>query len=82
MMCPTYFWRKGGFDVKKLTMEQGKSITFSEGCEKHLLNCKQRNLREGTLNHYRQSYPQFYKFFDPDMPLTEINVDMYNSFIL
>ena len=68
--------------MKKLTMERGMSITFSEGCEKHLLNCKQRNLREGTLNHYRQSYLQFYKFFDPDMPLTEINVDMYNSFVL
>jgi len=58
------------------------SITFSEGCEKHLLNCKQRNLREGTLNHYRQSYLQFYKFFNPEMPLIEMNVDMYNSFVL
>jgi len=57
------------------------SITFSEGCEKHLLNCKQRNLREGTLNHYRQSYLQFYKFFNHEMPLIEMNVDMYNSLV-
>jgi len=54
--------------VKKLKMARGVTLTFQEGCNKYLENCRQRNLREGTINHYRQSYLYFYKFFDPKMP--------------
>ena len=60
--------------MKKLQMCAGKSLSFEEGCNKYLENCRQRNLREGTINHYRQSYVQFFKFFDPNMPIGEINV--------
>ena len=28
-------------------------ITFKEGCEMYLLNCRQRNLREGTIRRSR-----------------------------
>ena len=55
--------------MKKLRMVKGNSITLEEGCNKYLDNCRARNLREGTINHYRQSYLYFYKFFDPKMPL-------------
>ena len=54
--------------MKKLKMARGVTLTFEEGCNKYLENCRQRNLREGTINHYRQSYIYFYKFFDPKMP--------------
>ena len=37
-------------------MARGITFTFEEGCNKYLENCRQRNLREGTINHYRQSY--------------------------
>ena len=37
-------------------MSRGVTLTFEEGCNKYLENCRQRNLREGTINHYRQSY--------------------------
>ena len=37
-------------------MARGVTLTFEEGCNKYLENCRQRNLREGTINHYRQSY--------------------------
>ena len=50
--------------MKKLKMARGVTLTFEEGCNKYLENCRQRNLREGTINHYRQSYLYFYKFFD------------------
>ena len=49
--------------MKKIKMSRGVSFTFEEGCNKYLENCRQRNLREGTINHYRQSYLYFYKFF-------------------
>ena len=54
--------------MKKLKMTAQK-LTFEEGCNKYLEYCRQRNLREGTINHYKQSYTQFYKFFDPKMPI-------------
>lgn len=57
-------------------------LTFSEGCEMYILNCKQRNLRAATIEHYEQSCNQFYKFFDPDMPVSQINQAMYNDYII
>ena len=55
------------------------SITFEEGCDMYILNCKQRNLRQGTINHYKQSYTQFYKYFDREMLLSEITEQTYKS---
>ena len=46
--------------MKKLKMARGVTLIFEEGCNKYLENCRQRNLREGTIEHYRQSYVQFY----------------------
>ena len=53
-------------------MMQGNLLTLEEGCNKYLDNCRARNLREGTINHYRQSYTQFYKYFDRDMLVSDI----------
>ena len=55
--------------MKKMKMTVSNKITFKEGCDKYLDNCRQRNLREGTINHYKQSYTQFYKYFDADIVL-------------
>ena len=41
--------------MKKLKMSKGVTLTFEEGCNKYLDNCRARNLREGTVNHYRQT---------------------------
>ena len=68
--------------MKKLKMSVTKTLTFQEGCEKYLEYCRQRNLREGTINHYRQSYTQFYKFFDPDTPIEEFDEDAYKNYVL
>lgn len=32
--------------MKKLKMARGVTLTFEEGCNKYLENCRQRNLRE------------------------------------
>ena len=50
--------------MKKLRIVEQNFLTLEEGCNKYLDNCRSRNLREGTINHYRQSYVQFAKFFD------------------
>ena len=43
--------------MKKLKMARGVTLTFEEGCNKYLENCRQRNLRDGTIDHYRQMPP-------------------------
>ena len=68
--------------MKRLKMNNFESITFEEGCNKYLDNCRQRNLREATIRHYRQSYNQFYKFFEPETPLSEIKKSDYNNYVV
>ena len=68
--------------MKKLNMLLTESVTFEEGCNKYLDNCRQRNLREGTINHYKQSYTQFYKYFDPNMPVENFTADMYKRYVV
>lgn len=68
--------------MKKLSMERKAKLTFAEGCKSYLENCKQRNLREGTINHYRQSYDQFFRYFDADMPLEEFSAEKYKEYVV
>ena len=68
--------------MKKLKMKATRGLTFEEGCNKYLEYCRQRNLRQGTINHYRQSYVQFFKFFTPDTPIEEIDEDAYKRYVL
>ncbi len=68
--------------MRKLQMQTTNSITFEEGCNKYLDNCRQRNLRQGTINHYKQSYTQFYKYFEPEIPIEQINEKAYNNYVL
>ena len=41
--------------MKKLKMIPNQKLTFEEGCNKYLEYCRQRNLREETINHYNQN---------------------------
>jgi integrase/recombinase XerD len=68
--------------MKKMTMDVADSMTFEEACEKYLENCRVRNLREGSINHYKHSYKQFYKFFAPETPIVEIDAEAYKRFVL
>ena len=68
--------------MKKLRMVKSNSITLEEGCNKYLDNCRARNLREGTINHYRQTYVQFAKFFDMQMPVSEITEEVYQRHVV
>lgn len=68
--------------MKKMKIARSVTLTFEEGCSKYLENCRQRNLREGTIGHYRQSYVQFYKYFDPQMPIEDIDESTYKDYVL
>ena len=67
--------------MEKIRMLRENSLTFEEGCNLYLNNCRERNLRQDTIRHYQQSYDQFYKFFDRDMPVKKITQKEYNSYI-
>lgn len=68
--------------MKKLKLSKSETITFQEGCNMYLDDCRQRNLREGTIRHYKQSYTQFYKYFDPAMPITEMTEQSYKDYVI
>ena len=68
--------------MKKIKMITNQKLTFEEGCNKYLEYCRRRNLRQGTINHYRQSYMQFYKHFNPQMPIEDIDLDAYKNYVL
>ena len=68
--------------MQKIKMSRGVTLTFEEGCKRYLENCRQRNLREGTINHYRQSYLYFYKYFDPKMPIEDIDEQTYKDYVI
>ena len=68
--------------MKKLKMVEQNSLTFQEGCNKYLDYCRARNLREGTINHYRQSYVQFGKFFDMNMQVCDIDEQIYQKYVV
>lgn len=57
-------------------------ITFEEGVELYYLDCKARNLREGTLKHYKDSVKQIYKYIEPDTLIEDMTEDMFRDFII
>lgn len=56
--------------------------TFKDGCEDYLLDCKARNLREGTIKHYTDVMKQLYKYIPEDTPITDMNVKIFKQFII
>lgn len=68
--------------MRKMRMVEQNFLTFEEGCNKYLDNCRARNLREGTINHYKQSYVQFAKFFDMQMPVSEMDAQLYQKYVI
>lgn len=63
-------------------MTASQAMTFEEGCNKYLEYCRHRNLREGTIGHYRQSYTQFYKYFDRNLPIQDLDATAYKDYVI
>ena len=63
-------------------MRTKSSGTFGDGCRMYLDYCKLRNLSDGTIKHYKQSFIQIYKYFPESMPLDEIDEESYKGFVI
>lgn len=68
--------------MEKLKLTKDSSITLRQGCEMYITDCRQRNLRDGTINHYKQSYTQFYKYFDPEMKINQFTENVYSDYVV
>ncbi len=55
--------------MKKIRMCFPNGKTFQEGYEEYILDCKARNLPNGTINHYRKSIKQINRRISADMPI-------------
>ena len=63
-------------------MTTQSALTFEEACNMYLDDCRVRNLREGTINHYRQSNTQFYKYFEQEMPIEDFTKEVYDKYVI
>ena len=79
-----YFYAPKGENLmkKRMKMTVATEKTFKDGCEEYLLDCKARNLREGTLKHYTDVMKQLYKYIPEETPVAEMNADTFKKFIV
>ena len=68
--------------MKKMRMCFPREKTFVDGFAEYILDCKARNLREGTINHYRESIKQIYKRIPPDTPISSLNQQTMKDFYI
>ena len=68
--------------MKKMKMCFPKEKTFADGFTEYVLDCKARNLREGTIHHYEESIKQIYKRIPPDTPISSMNRHTMEAFYI
>ncbi len=69
-------------DEKKIKMNVDGGRTFEQGCEAYLVDCKARNLREGTIKHYKDAFKQIFKYVDKDMPIADMTKKILDDFVI
>lgn len=67
---------------KKISCKNQKLITFKDGVDEYLCDCRQRNLRENTLRHYRESYKSITRIIDPDTLIKDMDGSMFGEFTI
>lgn len=65
---------------KKLRLTMKTAMTLEEGITEFYLNCEARNLRAGTIKHYRDSVKQIYKVVPPETPIHTIDEDTWDTY--
>ena len=68
--------------MKKIRKCFPREKTFEDGFKEYILDCKARNLREGTIHHYQESIKQIYKRIPPDTPISSMNKQTMADFYI
>lgn len=66
--------------AKKLKMLATNTISFKEGFEEYIQDCKARNLRQGTIRHYNDSIKQIWKYIPEDTEIKDITQETFDGF--
>lgn len=66
--------------AKKLRLKMKTDMTFEEGIKEYFLDCEARNLRPGTIKHYKDSIQQIYKIVPPTTLIKDIDEDTWDSY--
>ncbi len=67
---------------KKMKLCVATQKTFEQGFQEFLLDCKSRNLRQGTLIHYETAIKQIYKRIPAHTPIDDLNAKTMPNFII
>ena len=65
---------------QKIKMNQEDTMTFEEGFDQFLLDCKARNLREGTIRHYSMQIKQIWKYIPKETYISELNSYIFEQY--
>lgn len=65
-----------------MKMQVKNDLTFREGCEEYLHDCLARNLRDGTIKHYRDSIKQLCRYVDEDMLIEDMDKSTMQDLII
>ena len=68
--------------MKKMRMRFPNEKTFADGFAEYILDCKARNLRDGTIRHYQESIKQIYKRIPPKTPISSFNKQTMANFYI
>lgn len=68
--------------MEKIVMAKKKNLTIEEVFELFIRKCRVKNLTELSIISYRKKIIHFYEFYDNNNPITDINKDMIDDYIL
>lgn len=68
--------------MKKMQMNVKNDVTFRQGCEEYLRDCEARNLRQGTIKHYKEAMSQLFKYIDENKLIEDMDKSTMDSLII
>lgn len=68
--------------MKKIEMSKKSNITINEAFELFIRKCKVKNLTDLSISSYEKKIIHFYEFLDKNLPITVVNSDTVDNYIL
>ncbi|MBQ8171190.1 MAG: phage integrase SAM-like domain-containing protein [Oscillospiraceae bacterium] len=69
--------------MQKMKMRDlSNNLTLAEGQDEYIRDCKVRNLREGTIKHWKDMFTNMSHYIDPDTPISDLDENIMPEFIL
>ena len=65
---------------QKIKMNQKDTMTFEEGFDQFLMDCKARDLREGTIRHYSMQIKQIWKYIPKEIHISELKSYIFEQY--